>query len=129
MDCPECGTATIAFPVSADLARYLPGDDPGAVLCPRCLTVKPVVDPPEAVPAFEGVGTAFPDGDAAVPMALLLGLLPSLATYREELGELLAETERAGTDPLLVLDRLADDPAVDAAVDLRRRRRQLEQLL
>jgi hypothetical protein len=30
---------------------------------------------------------------------------------------------------LLALDRLADDPAVDAGVDLRSRRHQLEQLL
>jgi len=62
-------------------------------------------------------------------MALVFALLPSLATYRGELSELLLVVERAGTDPLLVLDRLADDPAVDPAIDLSRRRRQLEQFL
>lgn len=129
MDCPECGTETLAFPVPDDLGRYLPGEDPGAALCPRCLTVKPVADPPDVAPDFDAVGSSFPDGDAAVPTALLLALLPSLATYREELSELLVEIERAGTDPLLVLDRLADDPEIDATIDLRRRRRQLEQLL
>ena len=129
MDCPECGTETIDFPVPEELARYLPGDDSGATLCPHCLTVQPLADAPSSTPSFDGVPTAFPDGEAAVPMALVFALLPSLATYREELSELLLVVERAGTDPLLVLDRLADDPAVDPAIDLRRRRRQLEQLL
>lgn len=129
MDCPECGTAIVAFPISADLARHLPGEDRGAALCPHCLTMQPVADPPSEVPEFDAVSSGFPDGDAAVPMALVLGLLPSLATYRDELGALLDRTERAGTDPLLVLDRLSDDPNVDSDVDLGRRRRQLEQLI
>jgi len=129
MDCPECGTAMLEFPVTAELATFLPGDDAGAALCPHCLTMQPVATPPNAVPSFDAVGDAFPEGDAAVPMALVLGLLPSLATYREELAALLDHTERAGTDPLLVLDRLAEDPAIDSTVDLRRRRRQLEQLI
>jgi hypothetical protein len=64
-----------------------------------------------------------------VPMALLVGLLSNLALYRSEISALLERVEREGTDPLLVLDRLAHDPDVQTDLDLAGRRRQLEQLL
>lgn len=130
MDCTECGEAAISFPVDPSMREYLPGDEPGAAICPRCLTLQPDPDPPDEVPNFASISDAFPSsGDAAVPAALMLGLLSSLAIYRQEISELLAAVERAGVDPLLVVDRLADDPGVDAETDLRGRRRQLEQLL
>lgn len=129
MDCPACNAPTVAFAVPADLREYLPGEDPGAALCSSCLRLHPVADPPAEPPDFERVADAFPGGEAAVPMALLVGLVDSLARYRAEVTALLDAVERAGTDPFLVVDRLADDPTVDAAVDLRRRRHQLEQLL
>jgi len=130
MDCPACGAPTLAFPVPADRRAYLPGDEPGAAICTRCLTLHPVADPPASVPDLQEVSAAFPADDAAaLPFALMLGLLENLALYREEIGELLATVEAAGTDPLLALDRLAHDEAIDAAVDLQGRRRQLEQLL
>ncbi len=120
----------LAFPVEASLREYLPGEDPGAALCPRCLALRPVADPPAEVPDFGRVSDAFPDApSAAVPFALLLGLLSSLATHRDEIAALLELVEREGVDPLLTLDRLADDPDVDSGVDLAGRRRQLEQLL
>jgi hypothetical protein len=62
-------------------------------------------------------------------MVLVVGLLSTLALYRAEISDLLAVVERAGTDPLLVLDRLDRDPDIDPATDLAGRRRQLEQLL
>lgn len=130
MDCPACGAETLAFPVAPDLRESLPGEDPGAALCTRCLRLHPVADPPEAVPDFGGASDAFPDTpDAAVALALLVGLLDSLAQYRAEITALLERVERAGTDPFLAVDRLAADPDVDAAADLSRRRHQLEQLL
>lgn len=130
MDCPECGTETISFPVEPSLREYLPGDEPGAAICPRCLTLQPVADPPAERPDFTPIGDAFPSNDeAAVPAALMVGLLASLATYRQEISALLEQVERAGVDPLLVVDRLAEDPGVEAETDLRGRRRQLEQLL
>ncbi len=120
----------LAFPVEPSLREYLPGEEPGAAMCPHCLTLRPVSDPPAAVPDFSRVSDAYPDGSpTAVPFALLLGLLSSLATYREEIAALLELVERGGTDPLLAIDRLADDPGVEASVDLAGRRRQLEQLL
>ncbi|WP_436908578.1 DUF6276 family protein [Halosimplex marinum] len=130
MTCPDCGAPTLAFPVPEQYRDALPGEHAGAEVCTRCLTLRPVADPPDDVPDFTAISDAVPSsGEAAVPFVLMVGLLPSLATNRAEVSELLASVERAGTDPLLALDRLADDPTVDAAADLRGRRRQLEQLL
>jgi hypothetical protein len=120
--CPFCG-------VGCGI-QVLPGEEPGAALCTRCLRLHPVDDPPADTPEFTAISDAFPSNpEAAVPLAVLVGLLDSLARYRSEIGALLARVERAGTDPFLAVDRLADDPEVAAAADLRTRRRQLEQLL
>lgn len=130
MDCPECGASTLVFPVEQAYREYLPGTEPGAAICRRCLTLHPASDPPDGVPDFTAVSEAFPSNDdAAVPAALMVGLLSSLALYRQEIAALLERVERAGADPLLVVDRLADDPTLEPATDLRGRRRQLAQLL
>ena len=130
MDCPNCGTGMVAFAVSADLRDCLPGEEPGAALCPRCLELEPVGDPPADPPDFTRIGDAFPEEpEAAVPMALLVGLVSSLALYRSEVETLLAHVERAGVDSLLVLDRLAVQGSIETDTDLRGRRTQLEQLL
>lgn len=130
MDCPECGAEALRFAVDESYRAHLPGDEPGAAVCTRCLALHPVADPPPSVPDFTRISDSFPSTEAAAePTALMLGLLSSLATYRQEIATLLEDVERAGVDPLLVVDRLADDPSVDAATDLRGRRRQLEQLL
>jgi hypothetical protein len=62
-------------------------------------------------------------------MALVVGLLESLALNRPQIEGLLERVERAGNDPMLILERLADDPDLNPAMDLRGRRRQLEQLI
>ena len=62
-------------------------------------------------------------------MALALGLLDSLALNRRGIEALLRRVEASGTDPLLVIDRLAAQGTVQAKADLSRRRHQLEQLL
>jgi len=130
MACPDCEAATLAFPVPEELRSLLPGDEPGGVLCRRCLALHPEPDPPADVPDFQQVSDALPsDRGAAVRMALIVGLLSNLALYRSEIGELLEDVERAGSDPLLVLDRLAHDEGLEPTVDLSGRRRQLEQLL
>jgi len=115
----------VTFAVAADLREYLPADAPAAALCVDCLTLHPAEDGADD-PDFTRVGEAFPTGEAAVPMAMLLGLLDSLAVYREEVTALLERVERAGADPLLCIDRLSDE---NRPVDLGRRRHQLEQLL
>lgn len=130
MDCPACGGPTEAFAVPAAYREFLPGKERGAALCTRCLRLHPVEEAPEGGPDLASISDVLPaDGDAAVPLALLLGLLENLALYRSEIDELLADVERAGVDPLLALDRLAAAPEVEAAADLPSRRRQLEQLL
>lgn len=130
MDCPDCGAATLAFRVPEAHRDLLPGDESGAALCTQCLALHPVADPPADLPDFQRVSDAFPTNpEAAVALALLVGLLDSLALYRSEISALLARVEREGVDPLLALDRLATDDDVDSEVDLADRRRQLEQLL
>lgn len=132
MDCPACGAATIACEVSAELREYLPGKEPTVALCRRCLGLHPAPEGEGATePDFRTISDAFPHGEeeGAIAMALAVGLLDSFALYRREIEALVERVERAGTDPLLVLDRLAADPTVEPATDLRRRRRQLERTL
>ncbi len=130
MDCPACGTTAVAIPIPPKLRGYLPGDPPGTALCTQCLAMQPIDDPPPEPPDLQRISDAFPgDPAASIPMALVIGLLDSLALYRSEIADLLERVERAGSDPLLVLDRLAADDSIDTALDLRGRRRQLEQLV
>lgn len=129
MDCPSCATSMLAFAVPEEYAGAVPDDTDAVAICPRCLTLEPAT-PPEDEPSFEAMGDGFPsDPEAGIPMALLVGLLDSLALYRSEISDLLSAVERAGVDPLLVLDRLAADSTVETDLDLRGRRKQLEQLL
>ncbi|QIO20970.1 DUF6276 family protein [Haloarcula sp. JP-L23] len=130
MSCAECGGETLAVPVPDELREYLPGGAAGATICRTCLAMGPTESPPESTPDLTILDDAMPsDAAAAVPMVLLLGLLDSLALHRQEITALLERVERAGTDPLLVVDRLAESYGDDAHVDLARRRHQLEQLL
>ncbi|WP_135824918.1 DUF6276 family protein [Halorussus ruber] len=134
MTCPECGSEQVAFRVPADLREYLPEETESAAICTVCLALDPgesaVEDSAtEDSPDFGRLSDAFPGGDAGVAMALAVGLLDSLALYRSEIAALLERVERAGTDPLLVLDRLATDPELEPQFDVDRRRTQAEQLL
>lgn len=130
MNCPDCASPAIAFEVPVELREYVPGEEKAVALCTHCVTLHPA---PEAEatadPDFTGITDAFPRGEGAIPMALAVGLLDSFALYRQEIETLVERVERAGTDPLLVLDRLAADSGVEPATDLRRRRRHLEQTL
>lgn len=128
MDCPACEEPMVAFAVPPDLVEYLPGEAADrqavAAVCPACLTLRPA-DEPDEPPAFDRFGDAFPTGEPAVPMALLVGMLDSLALHRTDVEALLARVERAGVDPLLVVGRLPATPEYDLA----KRRHQLQQLL
>lgn len=127
MDCPDCGNDTVPFTVPDDYHEFVPGDEPAVALCTYCLALHPAAEADTATTAdFARVNEAFPTNEAAVPMALAIGLLDSFAVYRSEVEALLQRVERAGADPLLVLDRLAADPDLDPQVDLDRRRQQLE---
>lgn len=129
MDCQDCSAPAVAFEVPGEFEDCVPGSESAVALCTRCLSLQPA-STPSAEPGFERVSREFPDNpEAAVPLALLLGLIENLALYRAEITELLEAVERAGTDPLLALDRLAGDPSIETELDLPGRRRQLEQLL
>jgi hypothetical protein len=130
MDCPDCGSETLAFAVPEQYRDSLPGTEIGVALCTHCLAMHPAAEPPQEPPDFQQISDALPSNrEAALPMVLLVGLLPNLALYRAEISDLLGAVERAGADPLLVLDRLAHDPQLDIETDLAGRRRQLEQLI
>jgi len=130
MSCPACDTTPIVFAVPAVYAEYVSADMSAASFCPRCLTLEAVESAPDADPDFSRVGDAFPTRpDRAVPLAIALGLCSSLVSNRDAIETLLADVEAAGTDPLLVIDRLRRDPGVEPAIDLDRRAHQLEQLV
>lgn len=132
MECVECEGETTAFVVPEHLRQHLPQNASAAALCTSCLTLQPPA-PDETRhedPNLTQISDALPpDSEGAVPMALAVGLLESLALNRSKIEHLLEHVETAGYDPLLVLDRLAGDGSLDPAMDLAGRRRQLEQLL
>jgi hypothetical protein len=128
MDCPNCGAPMVSFAVPERFRDHAPEGSDHAALCPECLTLS-TADAAPADPRFDRISSAFPDGEAAVPLALAIGLLDSLALHRRDIEALLVAVEEAGTDPLLVLDRLHAQGGVDPAFDIDRRRSQLEQLL
>jgi hypothetical protein len=130
MDCPNCGTRLLAFPLPAALREHVPDDRPGASVCPDCLHVGPVDDPPSDYPDFTAVSEALPaDPEHALTVVCLLGLLDSIALHRPAVDALTDRAETEGTDVLLVLDRLAADEGVSPHFDLEKRTHQLEQLL
>lgn len=128
MTCTACGSPTVAFVVPAVLRAYAPGDGSVATVCTSCLRTAAATEG-DVDPDFSRVSDAFPSGEAGVALALAVGKLGSLALERAAIVELCAHAERSGTDVLLALDRLADDPDLDPYVDLRRRRAQLAQFL
>lgn len=127
MECPACGAGTVDFDVPGDLREHAPEDSDRAALCTRCLTLTPTDGP--ASGDFAAVSDAFPEGEGAVAAALAVGRLDSLALHREDVAALVGAAERAGVDVFLLLDRLREDPSLDPAVDLARRRTQVEQLV
>ncbi|HET7324033.1 MAG TPA: DUF6276 family protein [Halococcus sp.] len=125
MNCPDCGAETVAFTVPAEYREYTETESTAA-LCTHCLSLNPAPES-DPNPDFAAVSDAFPTCEAAIPMALVVGLLDSLALHRAAVEKLLARVEQAGTDPLLVLDRLAADPELAPKTNLATRRRQVEQ--
>ena len=128
MECPNCRARTVVFDVSSEYRKHVPDEADRAALCPECLTLSAADGPADS--RFDRISSAFPtDETAAVPLAIALGLLDSLALHRRALGELIPASEKAGADPLLLLDRLHVQGGVNPDFDIDRRRHQLEQLL
>ena len=132
MACPTCGSDRLSSPVPPSVHRMLETVPASILCCPHCLRLDPDAESDDAnsYPDFSAVSNALPsDPAAAVTVLLLVDQLSSLALNRQPIESLVAHLEGAGVDPLLALDRLADDPGLEPAVDLRGRRAQLAQLL
>lgn len=130
MRCPNCSSESIEFSIPEPLLDAMPERRPGAALCPHCLTVTPLDERPAGPSDWTDVHDSFPtDPAAGATVATLLALVDSLALYRGEIETVARHAESQGVDVLLVLDRLANDPAVEPHFDIDRRRPQLEQLL
>lgn len=125
MDCPTCGGPTVAYAVPEDLREFVDRDYVAS--CTRCLSMQSADAGDE--PDFSRVSDEFPEGRGGVAVALLLGLLDSLALNRRSIEGLVAAAEAEGVDPLLLLDRLRAQGNVRLHFDADRRRHQLEQLL
>ena len=129
MECPNCRARTVVFDVPDEYREHAPDEASRTALCPECLTLTAAEDAQPA-PNFEWISSAFPtDEAAAVPLAIAIGLLDSLALNRRALQELIPAAEAAGADTLLLLDRLHVQGGVNPDFDISRRRHQLEQLL
>lgn len=129
MDCPDCRVRMVTFGVPVEFRRHVPEGAAHAGLCPECLRLLATETSAEE-PRFDRISSTFPtDERAAVPLAIAIGLLDSLALHRPALEELLVAVEAAGVDPLLVLDRLHAQGGIQAKFDIERRRHQLQQLL
>ncbi|WP_257301006.1 DUF6276 family protein [Haloarchaeobius sp. FL176] len=129
MQCSNCRSDTVAFAVPDDVSEYAPGNGSAAAICTSCLNVFAVESPDEDADLSE-VSEAFEvDEEAAVEMALVVGLLSSLALNRSKIETLLEHVEDRGVDPMLVLEELQADASLQPAVAIGRRRSQLEQLM
>lgn len=126
MSCVRCEAPTVAVTVPAGLTDVAPAE--AIEVCTNCLTVEPA-EAGDSDPDLTAISEVLPDGEGGVATLVLVGLLDSLATNRAAIETVVAELETHGVDPLLVLERLAEDPDVEAAIDLERRRTQLEQLV
>ncbi|AWB26596.1 DUF6276 family protein [Halococcoides cellulosivorans] len=130
MTCPQCDAETVVVGIPDAYADHLPEGESGVAVCRRCLTVTPQPERPATDGDLQSVSEAFPaDPEAAIPMALAVGLLDSLAHHRRSIERLFEAVAEAGSDPMLALERLADDRELEPAVDLGARHRQLDQLL
>lgn len=126
MPCSRCEATTVAADVPDSLSAFAPAD--AVLVCTRCLTVEPA-DRGDADPDLDRITEDLPDGDAGLAALLLVDKLDSLALNRADIEELVSILEAEGVDPLLVLDRLAEQPDLDPVVAIGRRRHQLEQLV
>ncbi|MFP4627356.1 MAG: DUF6276 family protein [Halobacteriales archaeon] len=128
--CPNCNADAVAFVVPEALRPNTPTGTTYASICRVCLTVDPLDEAPANSESLASVSDAFPeDTEAAAGVAVLVGLLESLALHRAQIEATVEHLEGEGVDAMLALTRLADDPDLRPAVDVHRRVHQLGQLL
>lgn len=128
MKCPECGTDAVVFTVPESVREFAPEASATAAICPACLALTPA-DSVDPNPEFGRILESFPAGDTGATMAIAVGLLvDSLTLNRDAVLSLFERVQADGTDPWLVLERLAVSPTVTPDTELDRLRRQLDQL-
>lgn len=127
MECVACSDPLVAFRVPEPMRDHAPGET--AAICTRCLAPQETEDAHES-PNFSAIIDAFPEDDAGAAMALGVGLIvDSLVLNRAAIGDCMAYVSDRGTDPWLVLERLAASGTVQPEANLGRARQQLHQLL
>lgn len=128
MECPACQAGMIGFSIPTGLEGLDVDAGDSAAICSRCLTLTDT-DSGAAQSSFEQIMTGFPEGDTGALMAIALGkIVESVALNRSEILQLFDLIADEGTDPWLVVERLAASGSIQTDVDLDRVRRQLEQL-
>lgn len=128
--CSTCNADAVAFQIPEAIAEEVPLESHFASICRVCLTVDPLEQAPTTTESLSVVSEAFPEDTAhAAAVASLIGLLESLALNRTGIEAVVEHLEAEGIDPLLVLARLVEDDTLRPAIDLDRRRHQLEQVL
>ncbi|RBI63070.1 hypothetical protein DMJ13_00475 [halophilic archaeon] len=129
MECPECGDEALPFVVPPELREHVPSSPESVAICPTCLSLEPSENGGTELTDFSTVSDALPDDrETAAAMVLATALMSSLARNRRHIEALFDHVEATGVDPLLVLDRLADDPDLRPPFNIDRRREQLLQL-
>jgi len=127
MQCPDCNGQVATFDVPEELREHLPKPVGHAGLCTRCLALHPTEEGGE--PTFTEL-EAFPENpDAAMSLAIAIGLLDSLALNRGSIETLFRRVAEAGADPFLALDRLSTSGSIQPRIDLVARKQQIEQLM
>lgn len=128
--CSHCRADAVGITIPERIRDHARTDSPYASVCRVCLTVDLLEDEPTGNESLTIISDAFPDDEETAAMvAVVVGLLDSLALYRRDIQAVVDELEAAGVDALLVLERLAEDQSLTPSLDLDRRVHQLEQLL
>lgn len=127
MPCPECGGDEVVFAVPEPLEEYAPEGSVTIGLCGDCLRVHPS-DGRLTDDETRPLAHIVPNGGGGAAVAMLVGLLDSLALNREAIVECTEYAEREGVDVHLTLDRL-EQSVPDAHFDVARRHSQLEAFL
>ncbi|WP_410765838.1 DUF6276 family protein [Haloferax sp. DFSO60] len=127
MSCPMCGGDTAVFAVPEELSAHAPDDTDRVALCGDCLRVH-ASDAPVTTDSNRPLAEIVPATDGGAALALVIGMLDSLALNRAAIVSCLEYAEAEGVDVHLALARL-DDSVPAAHFDIERRTTQLDSFL
>ncbi|AKU06472.1 MULTISPECIES: DUF6276 family protein [Haloferax] len=127
MSCPDCDGELAVFAVPEPLESHAPEAALTVGLCAGCLRLHPAETAPTDGDS-RPLADVLPEGDAGASVALLVGMLDSLALNRAGIVDCVEFAERSGIDVHLTLDRLQRE-AADPHFDVARRQAQLDAFL